>query len=79
MPEGDTIHSAAGRIRAALVGRPIVSIAPWKLSPFTQSPTRKGWSTAIDRLPKKCSSVFCAPSATAIPPMPSPASNVPTG
>ena len=26
MPEGDTIHSAAGRIRAALVGRPIVSI-----------------------------------------------------
>jgi endonuclease VIII len=26
MPEGDTIHSAARRIRAALVGKPIVSI-----------------------------------------------------
>jgi hypothetical protein len=66
-------------VRMRVERRPTASISPSTPSMMTQSPTRNGWSMPIDTDPKKCSSVFCAPSATAMPPIPRPARIVAMG
>lgn len=66
-------------VRIRVERRPIASTSPSTPSMITQSPTRNGWSIPMETDPKKCSSVFCAPSATAMPPIPSPARIVAIG
>ena len=78
LPFGSVI-SVRSRVRTCVERMPILSTCPVKSSIFTKSPTRNGWSAAIEIEPNRFSIVFCAPKASAMPPMPRPASTVATG
>ena len=67
------------KVRIRVERMPTCSTVPSMSSTLIQSPTSNGLSLTMAMEPITFSSVFCAPSAIAIPPMPRPASSVPTG
>ena len=73
------LMSVRSSVRKCVERRPMFFTSPVTPSTVITSPTRNGWSTAMATEPKRFSIVFCAPNASARPPMPSPARNVPMG
>ncbi len=73
------VTSVRSAVRNRVERAPIASTCPSMPSTLTVSPTRSGWSVARAIEPNRFSTVFCAPKAKAMPPMPRPATTVATG